>query len=62
MNYYTNMPNNPMMLLSFVNTKLRDEYENLEQLCYDLEVNQQELEDKLKMIEYQYDAKLNRFV
>ena len=27
------LPNNPMILLSYVNTELRDEFPNLDELC-----------------------------
>ncbi len=57
-----NIPNDPMMLLSFINTKLRDEYADLDSLCEDLELNQSELIRKLASIEYAYDASLNRFL
>ncbi len=59
---YENIPNNPMMLLSFMNTKLRDEHMNLSELCYDIEVEQSYIEEKLAMIDYTYDSNLNRFV
>lgn len=59
---YENIPNNPMMLLSFANTKLRDEFQNLDDMCYDLEVDKREIEEKLSMIDYHYDSSLNRFV
>ena len=59
---YENIPNNPMMLLSFTNTKLRDEFKTLDELCYDLEVDRQELEEKLGMIDYRYDSTLNKFI
>lgn len=51
-----------MMLLSFINTKLRDEHMNLDELCYDLEVKREDIEEKLGMISYAYDSELNRFV
>lgn len=51
-----------MMLLSFINTKLRDEHMNLDELCYDLEVKREDIEEKLGMISYAYDSGLNRFV
>ena len=59
---YENIPNNPMMLLSFMNTKLRDEHMNLSELCYGIEVEQSYIEEKLAMIDYTYDSSLNRFV
>ena len=38
-----NIPNDPMMLLSFVNTKLRDEYSSFQTLCYELELDASEI-------------------
>lgn len=57
-----NLPNDPMMLLSVVNTKLRDIYKDLDALCDDINVNKRDLEDKLSMIDYEYDSSLNKFV
>ena len=57
-----NLPNDPMLCLSVVNTKLRDFYKNLDALCQDLDVDKKLLIDKLKMIDYEYDSDLNQFV
>ncbi len=51
-----------MILLSVVNTKLRDNYSSLEELCEDLGENEQEIKDRLVEIGYEYDAELNKFV
>lgn len=56
------LPNDPMILLSVVNTKLRDFYKNLDELCEDMNVDKDELLQKLSAIDYKYDEKLNRFV
>lgn len=56
------LPNDPMLLLSVVNTKLRDYYPNLEALCDDLHTGQEELEEKLDAVDYHYDRKVNQFV
>ena len=56
------IPKDPVMLLSYVNTQLRDYYANLSDLCEDKQLNQQELENKLSMIDYVYDAGRNLFV
>lgn len=56
------LPTEPMMLLSVVNTKLRDFYGSLKELCEDLEVNPEELKQKLSQIDYVYNAELNRFI
>ena len=57
-----NLPNDPMMLLSVINTKLRDIYKDLDTLCDDINVNRKDIEDKLSMIDYEYDSTLNKFV
>ena len=56
------IPQDPVMLLSFINLKLRDYYGSLEQLCDDLDVKEQEITDKLAVIDYYYDEKRNQFV
>ncbi len=57
-----NIPNDPMMLLSFLNMKLRDFYPDLNALCQDLELDKDAIVDKLAVIDYHYDEHLNRFV
>ena len=49
---YTGLPGDPVILLSVVNTKLRDFYPSLEALCEDMQADQKEITDKLKMIDY----------
>lgn len=56
------LPNQPMILLSFINTKLRDDYESLDALCDDFHVAKDEIEEKLASIDYEYDEALNKFV
>lgn len=56
------IPKDPVMLLSFVNLKLRDYYKNLDALCEDLNVTKEEIEQKLEGIDYHYDAEQNQFV
>ena len=56
------LPEEPVMLLSFVNMKLRDQYASLDDLCDDLNVLSVELEEKLGEIGYFYNAKETRFV
>jgi hypothetical protein len=57
-----NLPKDPVMLLSFVNTQLRDNYPNLKELAAAYMVEEQEITDKLAGINYIYDADKNRFV
>lgn len=56
------IPKDPVMLLSFINLKLRDYYKNLEDCCDDLDIDRQEVIGKLSGIGYQYDAQRNQFV
>ena len=56
------MPKDPAMLLSFINLKLRDYYSSLDSLCEDLQVEKQEICEKLAQIDYEYDAQTNQFV
>ena len=56
------IPNDPAILLSYVNTKLRDEYASLDIMCDDLQLNRAELEQKLEAIDYKYDEALNKFL
>ena len=56
------LPNDPMMLLSYVNMKLRDFYSSLDELCTDLNVDKDSIIAKLSDIDYEYDKDLNKFV
>ena len=56
------MPSDPIMLLSYVNLKLRDFYSNLDDLCADEDVEKQALLDKLSAIGYVYNESRNQFV
>lgn len=56
------IPTDPVILLSFVNTKLRDEYESLEELCAALDADEASLRSALAAIGYTYDPAKNRFV
>ncbi len=57
-----NIPNDPAILLSYINTMLRDEYNSLEELCKSLCVSQEQIESKLSSIGYKYSQKQNRFI
>ena len=56
------LPRDPVILLSFINTKLRDEYENLEDLCVALDADAQELSATLAALDYHYDPARNQFI
>lgn len=49
------------MLLSYVNTKLRDNFSSLDELCASLDVNRGDLESKLKSAGFEYNDSLNKF-
>jgi len=56
------IPSDPIILLSYVNTQLRDFYNNLDDMCKSLSIDQTELAEKLNKINYQYDETRNQFV
>ena len=56
------LPSDPMILLSYVNTKLRDEYPSLRELCRSLGADEADLTRRLDAIGYEYAQSLNRFV
>lgn len=56
------IPEDPVMLLSFVNLKLRDFYSDPEEMCEELEIDQEEMEAKLAGIFYHYDKEKNQYI
>lgn len=56
------LPKDPVILLSFVNTKLRDEYESLSDLCTALDADEAAICDTLAGLDYRYDPVHNRFI
>ena len=60
-----NLPKDPVMLLSVVNTQstqLRDNYENLTELAKSYMVSEEELIERLRSIQYEYNKETNQFV
>ena len=55
------LPKDPMLLLSVVNTKLRDAYDSLDALCEDLDEDRSALEEKLNAAGFAYDEDRNQF-
>ena len=55
------LPKDPVMLMSVLNTKLRDQYDSLEALCDDLELNRDELTGRLHEAGIDYDTERNQF-
>ena len=71
---YKDLPKDPMILLSFVNTKLRDDFPSLEAFCENFNVKPEDISEmcirdrpedissELSKIDYEYDSSLNKFV
>ena len=57
-----NIPKDPVMLLSYLNTQLRDFYPTLEECCRSLNLSQAQIEETLAAIDYHYDNTKNKFV
>ena len=56
------LPKDPFILLSVVNTKLRDQYSNLDKLCDDLDESKEQLVQTLAKVGYTYSPEQNKFV
>ena len=55
------LPDDPSILLSFVNMKLRDEFPDLDEMCDTLDIDREELVEKLERAGYRYDPGNNSF-
>ena len=55
------LPNDPMMLFSVINMKLRDTYPSLDVLCDDLHLSKTTLVNKLKEAGFEYSSEHNKF-
>ncbi len=56
-----NLPNDPVILLSVVNTLLRDKYSDFHSLCDDYNVDENDVKNKLSAIGYNYNESQNQF-
>ena len=59
------IPKDPVILLGYINTELRDHYGDLEALCDGLDIGKAELDEitqKLAGIDYHYDKAQNKFI
>lgn len=56
-----NIPSDPMMLLSFINMKLRDQYDSLDELCASMGIDRSELESRLAEAGFEYNPQQNKF-
>ncbi|MGN0691397.1 MAG: DUF4250 domain-containing protein [Oscillospiraceae bacterium] len=55
------IPNDPVILFSYLNTQLRDKYPSLDSLCEDMELSKEEILQKLAAVGFKYDEENNRF-
>ena len=55
------LPGDPIMLLSFVNMKLRDQYPSLDALCEDMDESKDAIVARLAEVGYEYEPEANRF-
>ena len=55
------LPEDPMMLFSVINMKLRDNYSSLDEVCDDMHIRKEELVQKLKNAGFEYSPENNKF-
>lgn len=56
------IPGDPIILLSYTNTQLRDQYATLEEFCMSNDINREELCENLGSLDYHYDEVTNQFI
>lgn len=59
---YYDIPGDPAMLLSFVNTRMRDDGIDLDEFCGQFNIMRQEVEEKLDKLGYSYNNDLRKFI
>ena len=57
-----NLPNDPIMLMSYLNTQLRDNYPSLEELCKSMCLDETKIRAKLETVGFVYQPERNQFV
>lgn len=55
------MPKDPMMLFSTINMKLRDQYDSLDSLCQDMDIDRRDIESRLAAAGFEYNREQNKF-
>lgn len=55
------LPKDPMILFSFINTNLRDNYKSLDELCEDMQVNKKNIVEELESVGFEYNPNQNKF-
>ncbi len=56
-----NLPKDPIILLSYINTQLRDNYTSLAEFCATNSCSPEDITSKLEAIDYHYDSEANQF-
>ena len=62
MSMYDSLPKDPVILLSFTNTQLRDTFKSLSDFCTNFQITEEDICAKLSVLNYEYDAKINQFI
>lgn len=57
----SSLPQEPAMLMSYVNTKLRDDYPSLDAFCDDMRIDKDELLALLAKGGFEYSESNNKF-
>jgi hypothetical protein len=55
------LPEDPMMLFSVINMKLRDNYSSLDELCDDLHIDKNDIINRLRAVGFEYSPEHNKF-
>ena len=55
------IPKDPMILLSYINTQLRDNYSSLEELCQAMDLDEEQIKKTLSDIGFEYEPEQNCF-
>ena len=58
----TQLPKDPAMLLSYINTQLRDFYPSMNELCEALSVSKEEIDRTLASMDYRSEEDRNQYV
>ncbi|MBQ8798330.1 MAG: DUF4250 domain-containing protein [Lachnospiraceae bacterium] len=55
------LPKDPVILLSYINTQLRDNYASLAEFCTANDCNDEDIIKALERIDYRYNPDTNQF-
>ena len=57
----TTIPSDPFMLMSYVNQQLRDNYDSLDEFCKSMDIDKNELLQKLNAAGFEYNPDTTKF-